>query len=51
MGLAISVWSVTDGDVGLFRAEDYLSEEVEFGAAVPASLDGLDFADVAFDGA
>jgi hypothetical protein len=42
---------VTDGDVGLFRAEDDLSEEVEFGAAVAASLDGLDFADVAFDGA
>jgi hypothetical protein len=43
--------SVTDGDVDLFRAEDDLSEEVEFGAAVSASLDGLDFADVAFDGA
>ena len=42
---------VTDGDVGLFRAENDLSEEVEFGAPVPASLDGLDPADVAFDSA
>jgi hypothetical protein len=41
--------AVTDGDVGLSRAEDDLSEEVEFGAAVPAPLDGLDSADGAFD--
>ena len=50
MGLAISVGAITDGEVGLFGAEDDLSEKVKLGVPVSASLDGLDPADVAFDG-
>ena len=39
------------GTVITWTATGPVEREVELGAAVPASLDGLDSADVAFDGA